>query len=186
MNTTKSKVQITKNQLVDLLNGVTTPQFISLFMLTDVVMNKFLNYKENGRQFPNPYFNGGVKKLSKKYKIIIGFDYENSVNGRLEKEGKESDFESQKNWFEHISKCVVTDTKTGTKKYLTYQYLKDSTLTEEFHFDNDIIGKEMFKQYMKSSTDYSNQGLDNPLMYQVVNIDNIVEISMGGSVYELI
>ena len=171
MKTLLQIVTITVQELVTILTGINTPMFISIVSDTEVKMRK----KENSFI--------GVRKLSEKYRIITGFDYENSVNNRLIKEGKEGDFESQSNFFEVISKGLVTDKKTHTKHYLRYQYHETSTLSSVYSLNGEVKRKEEFEAFMIGSSDYSNQGLDNPLRFQVCDVRNIREISINNYHY---
>lgn len=188
--------KLTKSELINILMDVNSSTFIGLTSLTDVQMDKYLDYwlvdettgkkKKNPNPIANPFFDAGIKCLAKKYKIITGFDYESSVNNRLEKEGKESNFESSGNWFENLSKGLVIDKKTQSKFYLRYQYLADSITDIEYLQDGNSIDKKMFEAYLKAKTDYKNQGLDNTLKFQVCNIDNILNISINGKQYEIV
>lgn len=191
--------QISRTSMRTILSEVNNPDMISFVSKTPEKMNQYLDYwlvGENGKKTknpnptPNPFFEGGIFNLSKKYKIVIGFDYEKSVNRRLEKEGKESNFvsgEGREVWFDMISKGLVTDKKTGSKFYLRYQYQKDSTTKTEYLYNGNPIMKQLFESYMtKKSNSYSNQGLDDTLNFQVCDLNNILEITMGGEKYELV
>ena len=222
-NMTVTKV-ITRSELRTILEGVNNPDMISFVSRTPEKMNGFLDYwliGENGKKTknpnptPNPYLEDGIYNLSRKYKIITGFDYEKSINRRLEKEGKEPNFEGgyktmvekeisvtdengftktevvevpREVWFDVISKGLVTDKKTRSKFYLRYQFLKDSTIGKPEYFHNgNPIEKMMFESFLtKKSEGYSNQGLDDTLNFQVCDLNNILFLSMGGEVYELI
>jgi len=191
---------ITRSNLRTILSEVNNPDFISFVSHTSEKMNGFLDYwlvGENGKKTknpnptPNPFFTDGIFNLSRKYKIVTGFDYEKSINRRLEKEGKESNFvsgEGREVWFEVISKGLVTDKKTRSKFYLRYQYLKDSTIGKpEYLYNGNPIEKQMFESFLtKKSEGYMNQGLDDTLNFQVCDLNNILFLSMGGEVYELI
>jgi len=191
---------ITRSNLRTILGGVNNPDMISFVSRTPEKMNQYLDYwliGENGKKTknpnptPNPFFEVGVYNLSRKYKIITGFDYENSVNNRLKKEGKEQTFvsgEGREVWFDIISKGLVTDKKTRSKYYLRYQYLKNSTIGKPEYFHNENpIEKQMFESFLtKKSEGYTNQGLDDTLNFQVCDLNNILFLSMGGEVYELI
>jgi hypothetical protein len=175
-------------------------------------MNQYLDYwiiGEGGKKTKNPnptinpFLEGGIFNLSKKFKIITGFDYVNSVNNRLKKEGKESNFvggfqpkvtetgevvpSEREVWFDMISKGLVTDKKTRTKFYLRYQFLKDSVISNEYLYNGNPILKQLFESYLTKKTEdsYSNQGLDDTLNFQVCDLNNILEISMGGEKYQL-
>jgi hypothetical protein len=192
-------MNVTRNQMRVILSGVNNPDMISFISNVPIDMNQYLDYwitDENGKKHknpnptPNPYFEMGIKKLTRKYKIITGFDYIKSVNRRLEKEGKTPDFvgSDREVWFDIISKGLVTDKKTHTKYYLRYQYCKDSVIGEpEYNFNGDVIEKRLFESYMKQSGNfYDNQNLDNPLMFQVCDLNNITDISMGNEHYHLV
>ncbi len=193
-NDNKPVIDLTRQELVTLLRNVNTPMFISFVSNTPVVMNQYDNYwtfingekKKNPDAIKNPYYEMGIMNLCRKYKIVTGFDYQNSVNGRREKEDKEPDFIQQDNWFEVISKGLVTDKKTQSKFYIRYQYLNDSITEQEYSFEGNQIERTLFESYMRERSTYSNQGLDNPLQFQVCNIDNLLEIAINGNVYKLV
>jgi hypothetical protein len=203
---------ITRSNLRTILSEVNNPDFISFVSRTPEKMNQYLDYwltGDNGKKTKNtnptvnPFFENGIFNLSRKYKIVTGFDYEKSINRRLEKEGKEGNFEGgykptidevtgevkqREVWFDILSKGLVTDKKTRSKFYLRYQFLKDSTIGQPEYFHNgNTIEKQMFESYLtKKSEGYQNQGLDDTLNFQVCDLNNILFLSMGGEVYELI
>jgi hypothetical protein len=191
---------ITRSEMKEILSQVNNPDMISFISLVPEDMKQYLDYwiidgegkkKKNPNPTPNPYYEMGVMKLTRKYKIVTGFDYENAINERLKREEKNPDFVSQKPvWFDMISKGLVTDRKTRSKFYLRYQYQKDSVISNpEYFFDNDPIGKQLFESYLSQKdygNQYSNQGLDNTLNFQVCDLNNILYISMGGVHYHLV
>lgn len=172
----KNPINITRNELVQILRNVNTPMFISFISKTPVVMN----------QYDNPYFEQGIQNLSRKFKIVTGFDYQNSVNGRRENEGKETDFVQKDNWFEVISKSLVVNKNDNTKYYIRYQYQNDSILEQEYIFDGNLIEKQLFESYLRERSKYENQGLDNPLQFQVCSLDNLLQISINNEMYVLV
>lgn len=181
----QQEIRVSTSQLVSVLMGVNSPQFVGMETETPVKMKKYLDYwvvidgqrKKNPNPTPNEF--GEILNRSRKFKIVTGFDYENSVNGRLEKENKETNFKSKGNWFNVISKGLVTDKKTESKFYFRYQYLEDSTLETEYTTNGDVIEKRMFQEYMESKSTYSNQGLENTLKFQVVKVENIKNITIN-------
>ena len=191
-------VEISRSEMINILRNVNNPDMVGMITITPEKMNQYLDYwlvDENGKKTKNPnptinpFYNDGIYKVSRKFKIITGFDYEKSINRRLEKEGKESDFESQKPvWFEMISKGLVTDRKTHSKYYFRYQYQNDSTIESEHFFNGDKVEKTLFESFMTQKdfeSQYSNQGLDDTLNFQVCNVENIEYLSMGGIHYHL-
>jgi hypothetical protein len=192
-------VQISRTEMKNILSEVNTSQFISFESKTPQKMNKFLDYwlevegskRKNSNPTPNPFMEGGIYNRQHKIDIVTGFDYERSVNGRREKEGKESDFvsgEGKEPWFNVISKGLVTDKRTESKFYLRYQFTDRSHMKEnEFTHNDNPIEKQMFEDYLvKKNTDsYSNQGLDNPLNFQVCDLKHILTITMNHVKYVL-
>lgn len=203
---------ITRNEMKDILSNVNFPDMISFVSKVPVKMNQYLDYwitDENGKKSKNPnptvnpFLESGIVNHSKKFKIITGFDYVNSVNNRLKKEGKEQNFvggfeqkyddlgneiPKREVWFDMISKGLVTDKKTHSKFYLRYQFLKDSVTECEYLYNGNPILKQLFESYMtkKVEDSYSNQGLDETLNFQVCDLNHITEISMGGEKYQLV
>jgi len=185
---------ISVTELVTLLSNVNTPQFVGGIFDVPEDMNKFLDYwiineegkkKKNPNPTPNPYYESGIRKVSKKFKLVTGFDYEKSVNNRLEKEGKEGNFESKENWFDVVSKGLVVNKNNPDKFYFRYQYQTDSTTESVSYFEGNPIDKHVYQSFLKEKSNYENQGLDNPLRFQVVGVENIKEISFGGVKYIL-
>jgi len=199
MKTEQTLVQISRTEMKNILSEVNTPQFISFESKTPQKMNKFLDYwlevegskKKNPNPTPNPFMDNGIYNRQVKIDIVTGFDYENSVNGRREKEGKDTDFvsgEGREVWFNVISKGLVTDKRTESKFYLRYQFTDRSHMKENEYTHNDNpIEKQLFEDYLvKKNTDsYSNQGLDNPLNFQVCDLKNILTITMNHHKYIL-
>ena len=181
-------VEVLKNEL----ENINTPQFVSFISRVPVDMNKYEGYwifnhegkkKKNPNPTPNPYYEEGIENLSRKYKIITGFDYVKSVNRRRKDEGIDEPFEGKDNWFEVISKGLVIDKSTRSKYYIRYQYQLDSTLEQEYFFQNDPIGRELFERFEKTKSDYENQEVDDPCRFQVCNLNHILEITINGTRY---
>ena len=193
-STVAQKTKISVSELYAILAGVVGCIFISFRTNTPTAMNQYLNYwlvgadgkkTKNPSPVRNPYFDLGIRTIARKFKIVIGFDYENSVNGRLDKEGKDADFEASQNWIEHCAdnRVCVMNRKDNSKKYLAYQYLDDSILECEYQYNGNPIEAKLFEAFKQAKSTYSNQGLDNVLAFQVVALDNIEEISIMGAQY---
>lgn len=180
MKTTLEVSTITREELKNILSNVNTPMWVSIRSNTELPMNK------KG----NPWY--GTRKISEKYRIQTGFNYKNSVKKRQKKEGVQevdTNPNDREQWFEVISKGLVTDRKTGEKFYLRYQYMKSSTLSSKLVpepvFNNDY-DRQLFESFKKKSSSYDNQGLTNPLRFQVCDLRNIEEISIMGNHYKLL
>lgn len=186
----------------DFLNIVLTNDKCRLFSMvtkTPVNMNQYLNYwlmnPETGKRTKNPnptvnpYFEKGIDCVSNRHTLVTNFDYFRSLNNRLLSEGKEQRSEGEKGetWYEHYQNhlSVVVDKKTHTKFYLQYQYTDKSISQLTYFYDGQPIEKSLFDMYLPPKGDYSGQGLDNTLNIQVVNIDNILEVSFNNKKYIL-
>jgi len=181
-----------KSVIGNVLNDVNSPTITSFISKVPVKMNKYLDYwvineegkkKKNPTPTPNPYYEEGIINHSRKYKIITGFDYVKSVTRRRNDEGIEEVFEPKENWFDVISKGLVTDKSTHSKLYFRYQYQNDSTLDQEYLYRGDRIGRELFEQFEVERSNYENQGVDDPCKFQVCDLDNILELTMNGTKY---
>jgi hypothetical protein len=96
---------ITKNELINIVREQKGYTFIQLFATTDVKMNK------GGRENTNYLFGNVVKDGN--VNAGLDFEYENSVNNALKKEGETPDFVSQpRKWGEHMIIDYVFDKKT--------------------------------------------------------------------------
>jgi len=181
-----------KSVIGNVLNDVNSPTITSFISKVPVKMNKYLDYwvineegkkKKNPTPTPNPYYEEGIINHSRKYKIITGFDYVKSVTRRRNDEGIEEVFEPKENWFDVISKGLVTDKSTHSKLYFRYQYQNDSTLDQEYLYRGDRIGRELFEQFEVERSNYENQGVNDPCKFQVCDLDNILELTMNGTKY---
>jgi len=202
--------QVSRTEMKNILSDVNTPQFISFESKTPQKMNKWLDYwimiegskKKNPNPTMNPYLESGIVNHQVKIDIVTGFDYEDSVNGRREKEGIETPFvggytpkvdedgeETQREvWFNMISKGLVTDKRTESKFYLRYQYTERShSKDNEYLYNDNPIEKQLFEDYLvkKNTESYSNQGLDNTLNFQVCDLRNVLTITMNHVKYIL-
>jgi len=182
-----------KSVIGNVLNDVNLPTITSFISKVPVKMNKYLDYwiingegkkKKNPTPTPNPYYNEGIINHSRKYKIVTGFDYVKSVTRRRNDEGIEEVFEPKENWFDVISKGLVTDKSTHSKLYFRYQYQGDSTLDQEYLYRGDRIGRELFEQFeIERDTYYENQLVNDPCKFQVCNLNNILELTINGTKY---
>ena len=166
---------IPRGNMITLLNEVERPTFVHLVTETKVRMNK------KG----NPYHEQIVKCLSSNF--YIGSEYEKRVNNNREKEGVETDFVSSplsgKN---HISKCVLTDTKTQTKFYVMCEWFKRSYPKVEYKYNGNSIDKQMFESYLVKRKESEKQQIENKVNIVTYLIESIKEIRMNRTRYILI
>ena len=166
---------IPRSNMITLLNEVERPTFVHLVTETKVRMNK------KG----NPYHEQIVKCLSSNF--YIGSEYEKRVNNNREKEGVETDFVSSplsgKN---HISKCVLTDTKTQTKFYVMCEWFKRSYPKVEYKYNGNSIDRQLFQSFEVKRKESEKQQIENKVNIVTYLIESIKEIRMNRTRYILI
>jgi hypothetical protein len=169
-------LHITRTDMVLVLNEVVNPTFVNLVTETKVRMNK------KG----NPYYDDKVIKcLSSNF--YIGSTYEDRVNNNLVKEDKENNFvSSTPSGKRHISKCILTDTKTETKFYLMCEWFKRSYPKISYKFQNDSIDKVLFEDYLVKRTESVKQDLDKKVNIVTYGMESIKEVRMNKTLYILI
>ena len=169
-------MEITKQELINLLNQVEKQTFVHIVMETKLRMNKT----------GNPYFDLITKRSSGNY--LIGTDYEKRVNSNMSKEGvEEPNFEVEPpKGKRHISKCVLIDTKTETVHYLMMERFDEVKPQVEYLMDGDPIEKQLFQDYMVKVYKSMKQTQDRKVTPITPKIDNIKEMSIDGMKYEVI
>jgi len=190
------EVTAKRSEIVTYLSDYNYSRVCSMVSLTPVQMNQYLDYwiitpegkkKKNPTPTPNPFMESGIFLFARKYKIFTGFNYKRAIVGRLEKEGKEAEFEVGESWHKQVSLSLVTDKATESKYYFRYQYVEDSILEMDYLHNGNAIDRRLFEGYItKKSDEYVNQGLDNPLRIQVCNLQNILELTLDGVRYKLV
>jgi hypothetical protein len=102
------------------------------FAHVETLTNQKSNYKKTGNPFE-------VENIFKKLVFLanINFEYQKSVNNKLEKMGENPDFEAQKGWHVFLDngcRCIVTNAKNDkyylyckVEKYISSQlYIKEN------------------------------------------------------------
>ena len=161
-------------------NQVPVP-FVSVTLKTDFT-GMVKKCKEDGEI--NPYYKL-LKKVSTKTFLLVT-DYQQRVWNNLKKEGKDpSTFEVQSpSGKVHISKCLLTDTETHTKRYVMLEWFPEIKGTTEYFQGNDQIGRELFSKWM---TDYNSsnekQGLEREVKPITPLFESIVSFRVNGTEY---
>ena len=183
--TTKTQVRVNNEEIEmifrEIENQVPTP-FISVTLCTDF-RNMVKKSKIDGTI--NPYYKELKKVQTKTYRLVT--DYEKRVHNNLIKEGKNpNDFqvESPKGKV-HISKSVLKDTETGTKRYVMLEWFKEIKGSEPtYNHNGNEIDKRMFEKWI---TDYNSsnqkQGLDREVTPITPMFDSIVSFRVNGTEY---
>jgi len=165
---------ITRTDMISVLLEVEKPTFVHLKTETIVRMNKT----------GNPYHNEVKKCLSSNFFMCM--DYETRVNNNRSKEGMETDFVSSPlSGKEHISKCILTDTKTHTKKYLLVEWFKRSYPKTEFIHNGNSIDRQLFQDYEVKRKESEKQGIENKVNVVTYLIESVKEMRFNGTRYIL-
>ena len=168
-------MNITKLELIELLNGVNSSTFVHLLTETKVRMNKT----------GNPYFDRVIKKSSCNY--LMGNDYQDRVIVNEIKEGLEGNFEVEEmKGKRHVSKVVCIDTKTESVHYLMVERFDEIKPKVEYTFEGNQIEKQLFESYMVKVSESKKQPQERKVKVLTFKIDNIKEISFGKEKYQVV
>ena len=184
-------MNIQKTELKDILSGIDifVPN-VGLTTLKKVKMNKYLDFKQSGKQNPNPFYDQVLveQKLSN---IQTGFDYNSQLERKYKSEGivPIENEDKKESPYQLVSKCLVFLKSDPTKFYFRYQDHESSYLDTKYIFEGNSIEKVMFTQYLiDTKTDYSKyqNGLDNTLNYKVMSLDHIKRIKILKQEYTIL
>jgi hypothetical protein len=170
---TKSKTQnqvinVNRMELVRQLMQLTSATPATFVAITEVKLNK-----------SNPYF-GRIQKKQRS-NVFINFDYENSVNKALLKEGKVADFKAKpRAWGNRIPNTPLILHKNTY--YLEARFLKNEPIVEYF-LDNEPVDKADIQDYLpKDKIEESKpHGLEEAIIIRDFKIDSIHEITVNGT-----
>ena len=168
--------QITKTELIELLNNVEKSTFVHLVTETKVRMNKT----------GNPYFDKVIKKSSCNF--LMGNEYGVRVGTNEEKEGiTDSGFEVEEmKGKRHISKVVCVDTKTETKHYLCVERFDEIKPKVEYVCEGNPIEKHLFESFMVKVSESQKQVQERKVKWLTYGIDSIKQISFNKENYEIV
>ena len=180
----RQKVNIGQmSEIIKDLEKETNIPFIGVKMRTELT-NVLKKCKEDGTI--NPYYKGIFKVSNRSYRLVTNYD-ERVKNNRI-KEGKDPNtfvVEPPKGK-KHISKSLLTDTETETKTYLMIEWFPEHKSTTTYEFQNNPIEKVMFEKWISDSeTSNEKQGLNREVHPITPNLENILEVTINGTTYEL-
>lgn len=156
-------------ELVRALMQLTSATPATFVALTEVKLNK-----------SNPYYGRLQKK--QRSNVFINFDYENSVNKALIKEGKTPDFKAKpRQWGNRIPNTPLILHKNVY--YLEARFLKNEP-TVEYFLDGDPIEKEMIENHLPAERNEAKHGLEEAIIIRDFKIDSIHEITVNGTHYK--
>jgi hypothetical protein len=164
---------ITKNEMIELFNGVEKGTFINLTTETKVRMNKT----------GNPYFDKVVKRSSGNF--YTGSNYESRVQTNRTKEGNEEVFEvKENNVGQHVSKCILFNEKHN-KHYLFVERFDEIKPKVDFQYEGNPIDKMLFQDFMVKSTPPTNQGVERTVNVLSYGLDSIKEFTLNKVRYQV-
>ena len=157
----KNVQKITQLELINILGQINKGTFVNLFILTKVRMNK-----KN-----NPYWEQIFKLNS--FNAIIGNSYEIRLFNETNKAGIETPEIQENKVGNHVSKVVLFNEKLQTF-YLQYEIPKNYKAKALYFFQNSIILKEKFKEFMPTV-----KPNENKPTFVTVKIENIKSITIN-------
>jgi hypothetical protein len=167
-------INVSKEQLISILNDVTKSTFINLVTETKVRMNKT----------NNPYFDRVFKLTFCNY--LIGNEYETRVNNNYSKEGMEKTFESEQSKVgTHISKCVLYNEKLKqhylqVERFDNVENIPDTKfLIVEDNGEISEIQKSEFVNFLPPVYESKKQEQDKKVMVISPKIENIKRVSIN-------
>lgn len=182
------KVSLTELSLIlQKIDGSAASQFWMVIETAPKLVQKF---RDTG--LPSPFSKeDSVTKLTR-YNGMLNFNYTNSVNNQLEREGKDANFQAQENWhtkkYDEYNGCVAKKAeKGGTQEYLFY---KDTNCERLAYLLNGVVvTAEQEKAIKALSPIYSaptNQGTDEAILVKTVKLQNIRLLRVKGTTYEVV
>lgn len=131
------------------------------------------------RKTNNPYLDA-VKHVT--LSGLIGFDYENSVNNQLTKEGKDATFESQgRTWGVYFNPYFIVH------KDNFYLNLKVQGATEPvFTLNNKEIDAEKLKPFLyedRTPNTQTEAGIEKEVIVRTIKVDSVVKLRYKGEEY---
>ena len=152
---------ITKGELLGMLMSNKRCMPVDIKTTTEVKM----------RKRGNPYI--GTKK-TKHTNGMINFKYENSVNSKLIKNGKEGDFKvSERKWGKHVTQSIIEH-----KGNYYLQVRVNKVYDVEYNNEGNKITKQQLAPFLPSKIKSSNDIIIND-----IKIDNIESITINKKRY---
>ena len=163
---------ITKNSMQEMIETVRGTSAVNIYAETPCDMNKT----------GNPFF-GATKKNW--IAGLIGFDYENSVNNQLGREGQETDFRAQSHKWAVLPENGCRSLRQNKDRTKTYLWIKvQSFETPTYHFNGQEISKETLAPYLKEHSKPNTQAnVEKEIVARTFDLSNILAIIMKGEEY---
>lgn len=147
------------------------------------------NTEPSMRKTNNPYL-GRVRKVSVYRNAVLGVDYENAVNGRLERKGEVADYKADApKGKKHYNAFFYVSDKDENVFYLKIGIRKNTNIESEYLVDGRAATadekaeiKSFLTSYSPSVKKQADAGLDESEQYRIVTpkLENVVGIRLGG------
>jgi hypothetical protein len=189
MKNTKKILKVTKEEMISIIIQIEKSKPNTLLSVKLRTLDTKILQKTKDTKEINPYFKQIFKISQKTYRLVT--NYEQRVKNNLVKEGKNpNDFKVEApKGKKHITDAILTDTSTETKRYLNIEYFKDvkNTIPTKYEFQGKNIDKLLFQKWISNTENKNNekQNLENKVYPIHPNFDNILQISVNNTIYEI-
>jgi len=173
-----------ENIFMELETRSTIP-FVYITLRTENLNEIVLKSKVDGTK--NPYWKQITKESKKCYRLVV--DYKTRVENNLLKEGKSLDeyVKGSLSGKEHLSKCILTDKKNKTERYVMVEYFENSPIkgeTKYFSNGNELDKTLLSKWIVYRNNEPKNQGLDKMVHPITPKLDSITQLNVDGKIYK--
>lgn len=186
-HTMSNVMKVSKTEILNIIKGIEEKSpntFVGVKMKT--IYREVLQKTKDTKEI-NPYYKEIYKISTKTYRLVT--DYEKRVHNNLIKEGKDTTtfvVEPPKGK-KHISKSLLIDTETETKHYLMIEWFPEIKGTTTYEYKGNPIEKSIFEKWISDrNSSNDKQGLEREVKPITPDLDNILELSIGGTRYEIV
>jgi hypothetical protein len=128
----------------------------------------------------NPLRNSKIEKLVN-YKFTLNAIYSNAVNSQRKKEEKDTNFVAKQNWHTKVydtkNGAIVCNIKNTDKRYLS-GIVNNAEIISYFVDGVEANAEQIaiIKEFRQKQSKPTNQGLENDIIFRVIEIDNIKKV----------
>ena len=173
-------IAISQDKLFGMLYKLPSSEIVTIYTNTDARLRKT---SKHDKTVKNPF--KIIRKCSK-VNGLFNVDYQNCVNNQLNREGKETDFESTpKQWGEKINDSRVCMQHVTDEGYQQYIQFNPRNYLDGFYVDNNGIKveKETLEPFISDKKHTSRQGTDTEIIWRTYKKESIVAVTMRKVTY---
>ncbi len=179
----KETTKVTLSELANKLKEIDGSSASAFWMLCETDAR----LKKTG----NPYRDEKVTKLSR-YNGLLNFNYTNSVNNQLEREGKEANFEAQENWhakkFDKVNGCIAEKAEgNSSQEYIWFK--NDNSDRIAFAINGNVANESdtaICEQFIPPHSPNKSQGTEVAITPLTIKLQNIRLLKAKGGFYEVV